>query len=274
MKTICLILLALAISSIALSQQNEQDEPPTYGGIQTPGFVSANASFTFGASRGSIYLNSLVLEGKSNDYLLPEIDIEVGIVDRLSLELIVGYRKIVSNASLTLSKINKSIKTNKTTDGLNTVMLGANIGLFEEGSIPGMYLENQFYLPKTGNSNFQNEQLGFYSNLNLESTISEITYFDYSLGIGWDGNTPYPAFTLNFNPNFYVTDNILVYGNLSGIYTKDYNPVHFIDIGSTVYITDAFSIDAYFGSELQSKNIIKNSYGALKFSLDFNAFSK
>ena len=126
--------------------------------------------------------------------MLPELDVEVGIVDRLSLEMVTGYRKIVSTATLT-TKNNRSIKLNQTTSGLNSIMLGANIGILsEKGYRPAMYLQNQFYLPKTGQTTFQNEEPGYFA--------------------------------------------ILI------------------------------------GNQLQTKNFAKSSFGAIKFTFDFNAFAK
>lgn len=273
MRTFVFILIVLAINFPVLAQEFSDDNPPTYGGIQTPGSVSFSTAFSFGSAQNSFFINSLVLDGNSKDYLLPEIDIEVGIMDRLSLELIVAYRKIVSNASLSLNSMNKNLKASKTSDGLNSVMLGANIGLLEEiNSLPGIYLENQFFIPKSGYSNFQNEQLAYYSNLNFESNLSDVTSLNYSAGIGWDGNTPYPAFTLSFNPNFLISDKFLLYSNFYAVYAKYYNPAHFLDIGSTYYLNDHFSIDAYIGSELLLKGLAKNAYGALTLTLEFSVF--
>lgn len=274
-KLSLVFVLVIFLSSSVFSQSKNGEEDQSYGGIEIPGYISANLSLTYGSMRGNYFINSLVLDGKSNDYMLPELDIEVGIFNRLSLELITGYRKIVSNASATSTKLNRSIKVNKTSDGLNTIMLGANLGLLNEHKyLPGMYLQNQFFLPKTGYSNFQNEQLGFFTTLNMESTVSEITYFDYSLGAGWDGNSPYPIYSFNINPNFYITDNILAYADFGGIYAKYDEPVNLIDIGTTIFINDNFSIDACIGNQLQAKNYLKNTFGSLKFTYDFNAFAK
>ena len=267
--------LVVFLTSSVFSQSKSEGEDQSYGGMEIPGYISANLSLTYGSAKGNYFINSLVLEGKSNDYMLPEIDVEVGIVDRLSLELITGYRKIVSNASATSTKLNRTIKANKTSDGLNTIMLGANLGIMNEHKYrPGMYLQNQFFLPKTGYSNFQNEQLGFFTTLNMESTVSDITYFDYSLGAGWDGNSPYAIYSFNINPNFCVTDNIIVYADIGGIYAKYDGPVNLIDIGTTISFTDNFSIDACIGNQLQAKNYLKNTYGSIKFTFDFNAFAK
>ena len=271
--SLTLVLLVFLASTVYSQSKNEEEQ--TYGGIEPPGYISANLSLTYGSAKGNYFINTLVLEGKSNDYMLPELDVEVGIVNRLSLELITGYRKIVSNASATSTKLNRTIKANKTSDGLNTIMLGANLGIMNEHKYrPGMYLQNQFFLPKTGYSNFQNEQLGYFTTLNMESTVSDITYFDYSLGAGWDGNSPYAIYSFNINPNFYVTDNIIAYADIGGIYAKYDGPVNLIDIGTTISFTDNFSIDACIGNQLQAKNYLKNTYGSIKFTFDFNAFAK
>ncbi len=266
--------LVVLFSANAFSQSKEYNEP-TYGGIELPGYVSLNASLTYGSVRGNYIINKFILEGKSNDYMLPELDVEVGIVDRLSLEVITGYRKIVSNASMSMTNINRSIKANKTSDGLNTIMLGANLGIMEEHkSRPGMYFQNQFFLPKTGYSNFQVDQLGYFGVINMESTVSDVTYFDYSLGAGWDGNNPYAIYSFNINPNFNVSDNITVYADISGIYAKYDPPTNMIDVGTSISFNDNFSIDASIGNQLQAKNYLKGTFGELKFTYDFNAFGK
>jgi hypothetical protein len=267
-------LLVLFFTSSVFSQ-GYNDETISYGGILAPGYISLNASFTYGNVKGNYLINTLVLEGKSNDYMLPELDVEVGVVDRLSLEVVTGYRKIVSNASLNAPKLNRSIKVNRTSDGLNSIMLAANVGLLEEHkSRPAMYLQNQFYIPKSGYSNFQNDQLGYFATLNMENSLSEVTYFDYSLGAGWDGNDPYAIYNFNLNPNFMITDNIVAYADLGGNYSKYSSPVNMIDIGTTIYFTNVFSLDAFVGNQLQTKNFAKSSFGALKFTFDFNAFAK
>ena len=255
-------------------KNNEEDEPPTYGGIEIPGYISASASFTYGAVKGNFKINSLALNGNSNDYMLPELDVEVGIVDRLSLEMVTGYRKIVSTATLT-TKNNRSIKLNQTTSGLNSIMLGANIGILsEKGYRPAMYLQNQFYLPKTGQTTFQNEEPGYFAILNMENTLSDVTYIDYGIGGGWDGTEPNANYNLSINPNFYVSDDVILYADYSGMFTNHYEPLHMIDIGTTITFSDLFSIDAYIGNQLQTKNFAKSSFGAIKFTFDFNAFAK
>jgi hypothetical protein len=274
-KLSLVFVMVIILNSYVFSQSKNEEEDQSYGGIEIPGYISANLSLTYGSVRGNYFINSLVLDGKSNDYMLPELDVEVGIVDRLSLEVITGYRKIVSTASATSTKLDRSIKVNKTSDGLNTIMLGANLGIMNEHKYrPGMYFQNQFYLPKVGYSNFQNEQLAYFGILNLESTVSDVTYFDYNVGAGWDGSTPYPIYSFNISPNFYITDNILAYADFGGIYAKYDEPVNLFDIGTTIFFNDNFSVDAYIGNQLQAKNYFKNTYGALKFTYDFNAFAK
>jgi hypothetical protein len=269
------LLTLFSVSVFSQSKSKEEEDDQTYGGIEIPGYISANVSFTFGTSKGYYKINKFVLDGNSNDYMLPEFDIEVGIIDRLSLELITGYRKIVSNASLSTSRSNKSIKANKTSDGLNSIMLGANLGILSERKLlPAMYIQNQFYLPKTGYSNFQNEQLGYFLTLNMENTFSEVTYLDYSIGAGWDGNDPYAIYNFNINPNFDVADNITIYADIGGIYSKYSDPANLIDIGTIITFSDLFSVEAYLGNELQTKNFAKSSYGSLKFTFDFDAFAK
>lgn len=274
-KFILVIVLMIFLASSSFSQSKNGVEDPSYGGIEIPGYISANLSLTYGSVRGNYIINKFILEGKSNDYMLPELDVELGIVDRLSLEVITGYRKIVSNASVSNTNINRSIKANKTSDGLNTIMLGANLGIMEEHkSRPGMYFQNQFFLPKTGYSNFQVDQLGYFGIINMESTVSDVTYFDYSLGAGWDGNNPYAIYSFNINPNFNVSDNVTVYADISGIYAKFDTPTNMIDVGTTISFNDNFSIDAAIGNQLQAKNYLKGTFGELKFTYDFNAFGK
>jgi hypothetical protein len=278
-KHLLAFFVLIVFSSQAISQtknkEEDEDEDLSYGGIEIPGYVSANASFSFGSTKGNYKINTLVLEGNSNDYMLPEFDVEVGIVDRLSLELITGYRKLVSKASLSTTKSNRSIKTNKTSNGLNSIMLGANAGILSENKLrPAMYIQNQFYLPKTGYSNFQNDQLGYFATFNFENTFSDISYLDYSFGAGWDGNNPYAIYNFNINPNFYLTDDILVYADLGGNYSKYSDPVNLNDIGTTITFSDLFSIDAYIGNELQTKSFAKSCYGALKFTFEFDAFAE
>lgn len=269
------IVMFFASSVFSQSKKNEEDEDQSYGGIEIPGYVSASASLTLGSLKGRYIINQLVLDGQSKDYMLPELEVEVGVVDRLSLFVVTGYRKIVSNASLNAPKLRKGINVSKTSDGLNSIMLGANVGILKEHKIlPAMYLQNQFILPKTGYSNFQNEQLGYLTSLNMENTISDVTYIDYSLGAGWDGIDPYAIYSFNINPNFNVTDNIVAYADFGGIFSKYSNAVNLIDIGSTITFSDLFSFDAYIGNELQTKNFAKSAFGALKFTIDFNAFAK
>jgi hypothetical protein len=270
------ILVTLFASSVFSQSKKNEEEDQSYGGMEIPGYVSANFSLTSGNVKGRHELDLLVLEGQANDYMLPEIDVEVGIVDRLSLELVTGYRKIVASATAAIGpKKRKTITVNKTVDGLNSIMLGANVGLLSEHKLrPAMYLQNQFYLPKTGYLPFQNEQLGYYPTLNMENNFSDITYFDYSVGAGWDGINPYPLLNFNVSPNFNVSEDVVIYGDLGGIYAKDVNSNNFIDIGSTVTFTDVFSVDAYIGNVLQTKNFSKSVFGAIKFTFDFNAFGK
>jgi len=273
----CLYIVMLFVFTASAFPQSakDADDITSYGGVLIPGYISANASLTYGSVKGNYFINSLVLDGKSNDYMLPEVEVEVGVADRLSFNVITGYRKVVTNVSLNANRINRTLKANRTSDGLNTVMLGANVGIFEENKhLPAMYWQNQFYLPKTGYTNFQNEQLGYFTSLNLENTLSDVTFLDYSAGAGWDGNNPFAIYSLNLNPNFMITDNIIAYADLDGIYSKDGPPVNLIDIGTTIYFTDMFSMDAYIGNELQTKNFGKSSFGAIKFSFDFNAFGK
>jgi hypothetical protein len=154
-------------------------------------------------------------------------------------------------------------------------MLGANAGILSENKLrPAMYIQNQFYLPKTGYSNFQNDQLGYFATFNFENTFSDISYLDYSFGAGWDGNNPYAIYNFNINPNFYLTDDILVYADLGGNYSKYSDPVNLNDIGTTITFSDLFSIDAYIGNELQTKSFAKSCYGALKFTFEFDAFAE
>ena len=262
-------------SSVFSQSRNNGEEDQSYGGIEIPGYVSASASLTVGSLKGRYIINQLVLDGQSKDYMLPELNVEVGVVDRLSLFLVTGYRKIVSNASLNSPKLKKGINVSKTADGLNSIMLGANVGLLKEHKLrPAMYLQNQFFLPKTGYSNFQNEQLGYFTTLNMENTFSDVTYLDYSIGTGWDGIDPYAIYSFNINPNFNVTDNIVVYADFGGIFSKYSDPVNLLDIGTTIAFSDLFSVDAYVGNELQTKNFAKSTFGALKFTFDFNAFAK
>lgn len=270
-----LVLLFVLLITPSVFSQTFDDETIAYGGVLVPGYISLNASLTYGSVKGNYFINTLVLDGKSNDYMLPELEVEVGVVDRLSFSVVTGYRKVVTNVSLNATRLNRTLKANRTSDGLNSVMLGANVGIFEENKhLPAMYWQNQFYLPKTGYSNFQNEQLGYFTSLNMENSLSDVTFLDYSAGAGWDGNNPFAIYSLNLNPNFMITDNIIAYADLGGIYSKDGPPVNLIDIGTTIYLTDVFSLDAYIGNELQTKNFGKSSFGALKFSFDFNAFAK
>jgi hypothetical protein len=270
------LFLFISIASQVFPQSKKtSDDSAPYGGLESPGYISASLGLTYGSLRGSLFVNTLALDGKSNDYMLPEIDVEVGLVDRISLELTTGYRKIVSKASLTSIRSNRTVKANKTSDGLNPIVLGLNLGLFNEHKmLPGMNLSNEFYIPETGYSNFRNEQLGFVTTLNMENNISEVTCLDYSLGAGWDGNSPYPVLNFNINPNFDVTDNIVAYFELGGNYSKYQPPVNLIDIGTSISFSDLFSIDAMIGNELQTKSFAKSSFGALKFTFDFNAFGK
>lgn len=257
------------VSSVSFSQSDDV----TYGGVAAPGHVSASLGLTFGSTRTNFAINNLALEGKTNDYLLPELDVEVGVFDRVSIELVTGYRKVVSKGQITSGNLGTILKANKTTDGLNAVMLGANFGITEEHKgLPSVYLQNQFYLPKTGNPNFQNNNLGYFATLNFENTLSDVTSLDYSLGAGADGNDPQTYYNFNINPNFYVSDYVLLYGDLSGTYVKNGSPVHFLDIGSTFYVSNLFSIDVFIGNEVPAKNFSKSLYGALKFCFDFKAF--
>jgi len=269
------VLVAVITSSLFSQSKNEGEEDLSYGGMEIPGYISVNASLTTGSIKGKYALNTFVLNGQANDYMLPELDVEVGIIDRLSLEFNTGYRKIVSNATLTGPKGKRSLQVNKTSDGLNAIMLGANVGLLSEHKFrPAMYWQNQFYLPKTGHPNFQNEQLGYYSTLNMENTFSEVTYLDYSVGTGWDGNSPYPVLNLNLNPNFNASDYVTIYFDLGGNFSRGEAPVNLIDIGTTVTVSDLFSIDAMLGNQLQTNNFSKTVYAALKFTFDFKAFGK
>ncbi|MDD5361361.1 MAG: transporter [Ignavibacteria bacterium] len=268
------LFVIFAVPVFSQSKKSSDDVTP-YGGLENPGYISASLGLSFGSVRGNLFINTLALEGKSNDYMLPEVNVEVGLVDRISIELITGYRKIVSKASLSSRISNRTIKANKTSDGLNPIMLGLNLGLFNEHKmLPGMNLSNEFYIPKTGYSNFRNEQLGFVTTLNMENNVSDVTCLDYSLGAGWDGNSPYPVLNFNINPNFDVADNIVAYFELGGNYSKYQPPVNLIDIGTNISFSDLFSIDAMIGNELQTKNFAKSSFGALKFTFDFNAFGK
>ncbi|MCE1165672.1 MAG: hypothetical protein LWX07_09755 [Bacteroidetes bacterium] len=266
-------LTGLAVFFLISSSSFAQSDDVTYGGVAAPGHVSASLGLTYGNTRTSFAVNTLALEGKTNDYLLPEIDVEAGLFDRVSLELVTGYRKVVSKGQLTVTNINKILRGNKTEDGLNPIMLGANIGITKEhGYLPAMYLKNQFYLPNTGKANFQNTNLGYFADLNFENTLSDVTCLDYSLGAGADGNDPQTIYNFNLNPNFTISDYVTLYAEFGGTYVNHNAPVNIIDIGANFSITDLFSVDVMLGNELQTKSFTKSSFGALKFCFDFNAF--
>ncbi len=243
--------------------------------MATPGYISVNVSFFFGGLQGQQSFKSVTLEGKATDYYLPEISVEVGIVDRLSLEIATGYEKVVAKANLNTLNVGNQRKTDKTLDGLSPVILGANIGILEENKLcPSLYMQNYFVLPKTGYSNFQNEQLGYYPVLSFENTVSDVTYIDYSIMAGWDGDTPYPFYGFVFNPNFIINDNITLYSDLSGFYGKDMDALYTLDAGSTITFSELFSIDLILGTQLGKSTGSKNAYGGLQFTFDFNAFAK
>jgi hypothetical protein len=270
-------IVLLFTSSVFSQSSRGDDDILSYGGILIPGYINASASLTFGNLKGRYVTNKLVIDGQIKDYMLPELDVEVGIVDRLSLEMVTGYRKIVANIGVNAPKINKSKIGNKSVDGLNSIMLSANVGLLtEHKSRPSMYIQNQFYLPKTGYSVFQNEQLGYFATLNMENTLSDITYLDYGIGVGWDGNNsdPNAIYSFTINPNFMINDNIYAYGDFGGNYTKGSSPYNYFDIGTTVYFTEVFSMDASIGNVIQSTNFGKSTFGSLMFTFCFDAFSK
>jgi hypothetical protein len=272
---VIILVFTASIYSQSKKSSGEDEEDLSYGGMGEPGYVTANVSLVFGGLKGKYALRTTTLQGKATDYYLPEIDVEVGIVNRLSLELAIGYEKIVASANLNLPKIGKQRTYDKTVDGLSPILLGANVGILKENKLcPAMYMQNLFSIPKTGYTNFQNEQLGYYTALSCENTLSDVTYLDYSVTAGWDGNTPYPFFGFVFNPNFSVTDNISAYSDFSGFYGKDMNAIYTLDIGSTITFTEVFSLDLMLGTSFQKNSTAKTAYGGLQFTFGFDAFAK
>ena len=269
------MVLCLVTSAFSQSKKNYEEDESEYGSMATPGYISAKVSFFFGGIQSKTNIKSLNIDAKATDYYLPEVDIEVGIVDRLSLEIATGYEKVVASANLNATRIGKQRKLDATVDGLSPIFLNANIGILEENKLcPSLYMQNFFALPKTGYSKFQNEQLAYYPVLSFENTLSDVTYLDYSLSAGWDGNTPYPFYGLSINPNFDINDNVGVYTDLIGFFGKDMSPLYFADVGTTITLSEMFSIDLNLGTELGKSSGIKNAYGGLQFTFDFNAFAK
>lgn len=273
-KYLLVSLLVLFLSSSAFSQ-SEEEEDLSYGGMEIPGYISANVNFAIGGLKGKYNLRSLTLQGNVKEYYLPELDVEVGIVNRLSLEIAAGYQKLTASANLNTTKNNKGLTGNKSVDGMSPIFLGVNLGILKENKLcPSMYMQNLFSLPKTGYSKFQNEQLGYYTALSFENTLSDVTYLDYSLTAGWDGDNPYPGFGFVINPNFYVTDNIAAYTDFSGFYGKEENAQYFLDIGTNITFSELLSLDLLIGTEFQKNSIAKTGYGGIQFTFDFNAFGK
>ena len=98
------MVLCLVTSAFSQSKKNYEEDESEYGSMALPGYISAKVSFFFGGVQSKSNIKSLNIDAKATDYYLPEIDIEVGIVDRLSLEIATGYEKVVR----VMSSLNKA----------------------------------------------------------------------------------------------------------------------------------------------------------------------
>jgi len=63
------ILVTLFASSVFSQSKKNEEEDQSYGGMEIPGYVSANFSLTSGNIKGRHELDLLVLEGQANDYI-------------------------------------------------------------------------------------------------------------------------------------------------------------------------------------------------------------
>ena len=117
------MVLCLVTSAFSQSKKNYEEDESEYGSMATPGYISAKVSFFFGGIQSKTNIKSLNIDAKATDYYLPEVDIEVGIVDRLSLEIATGYEKVVASANLNATRIGKQRKLDATVDGLSKILI-------------------------------------------------------------------------------------------------------------------------------------------------------
>lgn len=239
------------------------------GSVIEPGYVLATTLFSFdginykGKKQGG--------EGNYRDYFIPTLSIDVGILSWLQAGFDVSYRVTKGAGEVNFATTNKSNQLKGNINGFDALTLRGLTAITEEGDyMPAISNEATFYVPHTGADGYKIENPGFFNKLYIGKSFGDNSEIYSFLEGGWDGYWEYPIFSANICPGYYVSDDVLIYAEYTGVYTLKYEPDNTVDIGTTVTFGEVFSGDVYLGTSFL-KNA-KRLFGGLTLYFYFGAF--
>ncbi len=244
MKTFYLLVL-LQFSFYGIAQVLEPLQADRPDQTETPsivpkGMFQAETGFTFQKN-----------DANSKTNTLPSTLWKYGVNENFELRLITEF------TSETLNK--------QTTSGLNPILIGCKIKMFEEkGFWPKTSFIGHVLIPNAASSNFKTDYCAPEFRFVMQHTLSEKISFSYNLGAEWDGFLPEPTFIYTIASGYSFTDKLGAYVEVFGFAPQYETANHSFDGGFTYLINNNFMVD--LSSEVGITDNAPKHYVAVGFS--------